>query len=419
MSKNHISLITEGTYGDILPFVFLTQELQKRGILVTLFTNEAYKSLGEYFTIPIQSVTSKKIQDYYLQNKKIWTPRKTMQTLSNYAQDLYFESIEKILEETKNSDLIVSHPMTFSGKTSSELNNIPYVSFHYAPIQVETIYRLPTFFGGISFNWLPLFMKKKFYTMGDFFVFRHLFKRIPEWRKKEGLKSINDPVHWGTSRELALGLWPEEFCPTFKDQQSLQLCGFSHNVEYSDVSSEVTEEIAVWMRKKETIIITLGSGYRFIKDWGAIIDEIEKTFHVQCLILTPEKISHPSENIRYVSKILLSQILPLAKVCIHHGGAGMTTQTIMAGIPHLILPRAHDQPDNAQLVKDNNLGLLVWTNKPKKNKIIKTLHRLLKNNLILTNCKSFQKTQARRKDGIKRAADLIEGKLKKPRMQRS
>jgi UDP:flavonoid glycosyltransferase YjiC (YdhE family) len=53
-----------------------------------------------------------------------------------------------------------------------------------------------------------------------------------------------------------------------------------------------------------------------------------------------------------------SQVLPRAAAIVHHGGVGTTSQGLRAGIPQLLMPMAHDQPDNAaRLVR---LGVGDW-----------------------------------------------------------
>jgi hypothetical protein len=42
-----------------------------------------------------------------------------------------------------------------------------------------------------------------------------------------------------------------------------------------------------------------------------------------------------------------SQIFPRAACVVHQGGVGTTAQVLRAGVPHLIMPYSHDQPDNA------------------------------------------------------------------------
>jgi len=49
------------------------------------------------------------------------------------------------------------------------------------------------------------------------------------------------------------------------------------------------------------------------------------------------------------------QLFPRAAVVVHQGGVGTTGQAMRSGRPELVVPHAHDQPDNAYRVK--NLGI--------------------------------------------------------------
>ena len=42
-----------------------------------------------------------------------------------------------------------------------------------------------------------------------------------------------------------------------------------------------------------------------------------------------------------------AQILPHAAALVHHGGIGTCAQGMAAGVPQIVMPLAHDQPDNA------------------------------------------------------------------------
>jgi len=44
------------------------------------------------------------------------------------------------------------------------------------------------------------------------------------------------------------------------------------------------------------------------------------------------------------------RLLPRCRAVVHHGGIGTTVQSFAAGIPQLVVPRAHDQFDNAMRV---------------------------------------------------------------------
>jgi rhamnosyltransferase subunit B len=41
---------------------------------------------------------------------------------------------------------------------------------------------------------------------------------------------------------------------------------------------------------------------------------------------------------------------------VHHGGIGTAAQGLAAGVPQLVMPLAHDQPDNADRLKRLGVG---------------------------------------------------------------
>ena len=46
-----------------------------------------------------------------------------------------------------------------------------------------------------------------------------------------------------------------------------------------------------------------------------------------------------------------SQVLPRAAALVHHGGIGTCAQGLAAGVPQMVMPLAHDQPDNADRLR--------------------------------------------------------------------
>ena len=61
-------------------------------------------------------------------------------------------------------------------------------------------------------------------------------------------------------------------------------------------------------------------------------------------------------RIHYRDFAPLSRILPLCSGLAHHGGIGTTAAAIAAGVPQIVMPLSHDQPDNAARVVRLELG---------------------------------------------------------------
>ena len=371
------------------------------------FTNESYQKVCDFFDINLIPVTSQSIKDYFLKNENFWKPRNTIKNVAEYADKVFFESIEKILHETKDSDLIISHPLVFSGKTASEVNSIKYAGVSISPICIKSNIRLPIFFGGLNFNFLPRIIKNNFYNFAYIFVIRKYFKEIPKWRKYRGLVKIKDPLHWGSKAEITIGLWSEWYCDVFEDQKEyLKLSGFTKNVEFFEGKTD--PELIRWIKEKPTILITMGSGYLFIKKWENIIKKMSKTYDYNFLIITPENIISKNKKIKYVRMLSLKQILPLCDLCIHHGGAGMVTQTLGSGTPSIVVPMAHDQPDNGHIIESIGAGVVIWMKEPKYNLIAGAIDKVLSSKTIKEKAIKCKNKINKSKDGIVVASDLLE-----------
>lgn len=65
------------------------------------------------------------------------------------------------------------------------------------------------------------------------------------------------------------------------------------------------------------------------------------------------------ENLLEVAYAPYSQLFPQAKFLVHQGGIGTTAQALRAGVPQIVVPHAHDQPDNAGRIKRLGVGVAI------------------------------------------------------------
>jgi UDP:flavonoid glycosyltransferase YjiC (YdhE family) len=72
-------------------------------------------------------------------------------------------------------------------------------------------------------------------------------------------------------------------------------------------------------------------------------------------------------------------VLPRAAAFVHHGGIGTTAQALAAGVPQLIMPLAHDQPDNASRARDLGVALVIRPEQYQAHRVAKLLRELFEN----------------------------------------
>jgi UDP:flavonoid glycosyltransferase YjiC (YdhE family) len=74
---------------------------------------------------------------------------------------------------------------------------------------------------------------------------------------------------------------------------------------------------------------------------------------------------------------------------VHHGGIGTLSQALAAGIPQLVVPFSHDQPDNADRIKRLGVGLSIHPRAYKTDRVAHTLKRLLSHEAGKEWCKEI------------------------------
>ena len=106
-----------------------------------------------------------------------------------------------------------------------------------------------------------------------------------------------------------------------------------------------------------------------------------------------------------------SKLFPRSCVVVHQGGIGTTAQAMRAGVPMLVMPYSHDQPDNADRVVRLGIGRSIPRGKFRGGRVVKELR-------ILINEPSYSAKAAavgkiiEKEDGAKCACDALEQLLR-------
>ena len=95
------------------------------------------------------------------------------------------------------------------------------------------------------------------------------------------------------------------------------------------------------------------------------------------------------ENIQHFAYLPFSKVLPRVLALVHHGGIGTTAQAIAAGIPQVIRPMAHDQPDTAARVEKLGIGATLSPKKFNSASLAEKLKILITSQAVLDRCKAY------------------------------
>jgi len=407
-----ILITTDGTWGDVLPFIFTAKELKNRGHEVIFLTNEYYKDFIEQKGLTFIKTTDTSDRAKLLNDPMLWDGIKGVKVIGKAAGIIFEKSYPIIFKEAQNADLIISYSFMYAAKTVAEILNKYYMCLFISPIQMRSHIRLPVIDTRSNPNTLPNFIKKLFYFIGDnFFIDPYFSKNINVSRRSLGLRPIKRFSNWAESKELNIGFWSDWYAKVESDQKNLELVGFPTNIEFVDV---LDEKVSKWLKDgKPPILFTLGSGYVHESVLFKNVLELARSKKERVLYVGKINTSIPEQEwFMKVEKVSLSKTLPFCSLIIHHGGAGTVTQSLISGIPQLIAPMSHDQPDNACRVFENGLGNIV-----KNHNIsyldLENLVNITRNEKIIINCKIAANRINLENNAIKLAVDKIEASFEK------
>ena len=129
------------------------------------------------------------------------------------------------------------------------------------------------------------------------------------------------------------------------------------------------------------------------------------------LLLTqfPEQLpARLPETVRHFHYVPFSEVLPRAAAFVHHGGIGTIAQGLAGGVPQLVVPLAHDQPDNAIRVRGLGVGEMLLPKHYQVETVLRRLDEMLGSAAIRENCRRRSRDLSAG-SALERTCELIEG----------
>src|SRR5690606_11490043 len=99
-------------------------------------------------------------------------------------------------------------------------------------------------------------------------------------------------------------------------------------------------------------------------------------------------------------------LFPRAAAIVHQGGVGTTGQALRAGVPTVIVPFSHDQPDNAARTVRLGTGRTLARSRYKAARVAQELAALLHDQACASRAGAIGKV-VRDEDGARHVVDLL------------
>jgi UDP:flavonoid glycosyltransferase YjiC (YdhE family) len=379
-------LITSwGSFGDVYPYVGLALALKARGHRPVIAMPEFYRALIEPLGFEFHSAGPMIDPDDRDTIARVMDPIRGADVLIKGILMPSLRSDYAALDAAaRDADLIVTHPITFAGPIIAQARALPWVSTVLAPMSFFSPTDVPVLSPAPSLTHLARLGPWYGRAMARFARMRtrRWMKPVFDLRRELGLPPGDHPLFEGQfSPTLALALFSRVLGAPQPDwPPNVSVTGF---VFYNGSDALQPELEAFLHSGPPPVVFTLGTSA--VAAAGTFYDESVKAIRhlgVRAVLLTGGfERNRPRDSL--LKDILLIDhaphqlLFPRAAAVVHQGGAGTLAQALRAGRPMLVVPHAHDQPDNAFRVARLGVARIVRPQSYRARRVARELSRLL------------------------------------------
>ena len=389
-----IAIATIGTLGDLFPFFQLGSELKKRGHPIIFATSKLYQpqveELGFTF-FPLRPDLADIGVSVSEVGKQVMDPHKGPEFMFKkmivpYLQQSY-EDVNWLADE---ADMLITHPLILTASLVAEKKGTKWITVVLSPISLFSVYDPSVLsVNFITRHWRPgpglscLILKLVNSKLAGW------AKPLDQLRHNVGLPPNPYALTTGQhSPQGSIALFsPAYAAPQADWPQNMQATGFLFHDQHTD-GGKLPEALTRFLQAGPApVVFTLGSAAVFRA--GTFYEEsITAVKQLKCRAVILTGIMAANEHVKeqtlpdhilVLEYASFSLLFPHAAAVVHHGGIGTTAQGLRTGVPTLVVPHAHDQPDNALRVKRSGTGEILNPPQYKSRNIVKVLTQLLNN----------------------------------------
>lgn len=409
----HVLLPTIGSAGDVLPMLELGLALKRRGHRATIVTNELFTDIVREAGLGFIAMGTAAEAEAAIADPRLWHPVKSFECVAERGLIPYLPRLYEIIAGQASRDLVVAAPGTCLGaRVAQEKLGVPLATVHLQPAMLRSLLDAGRQ-GRLNMGpGMPRLVKRSlFWLIDNYFVNRLLLPELNAFRGSLGLTPVNDVfARYLHSTELVIGLFPEWFAPPQRDwPPQTHLTGFLfHDAAGEPETAEAAEEFLA--AGPPPVLFTPGSATTGQERFFQESVEACRIAGLRAMLVTnfPKQLpANLPEFAKGFAWLPFGRILPRCAALVYHGGIGTMAQAIHAGIPHLVVPNAHDQPDNALRIERLGLGRTLYPERYRAARVARMLKEITGSGKMRQNCAEYAK-RIDSDDSLRRTCELIE-----------
>ncbi|WP_197457377.1 glycosyltransferase [Crenobacter luteus] len=346
-------LATLGSAGDVFPMVALGRGLAARGHAVWLLVNGHFEAIVRGEGLGFLPLGSAADYEAAMRDPRLWDARRGFEFVVEGGMLPALPAAWDALAAFDPADtVLVASGLVFAARVAQEARGFRLATVHLQPSMFRSVHDTPVYdqlpLGPRTPRWLK---RLAFAALDALLIDRLIAPTLNAFRARQGLSSPVRSVFggWMHSPELVLGLFPDWFAAPQPDWPvATRLTGF---VRY-DAAAMTPPDAALeafLAAGPAPLAFTAGSAMRQGGDFFRAAVAACARLGRRGLLLSGEPDALPPlpDTVFAVRYAPFSTLFPRCAAVVHHGGVGTAAQALAAGVPQLVTPMTHDQPDNA------------------------------------------------------------------------
>jgi len=416
-----IVLSNIGTFGDINPLIALALELKRRGHVPVLALPAVYAPkilpLGlEFHAVRPDIDPSNSLLVEMVYDVKHGTETGLRQFLFPALRQTY-DDLLNAATNPERADLLLLGELNYAGPIVAEVTGIPWASYVLAPL---------SFFSAFDPPVLPMYPRlaradKAVPGMGRAiqrlarFVSRKWPQPIYDLRRELGLSKGANPLFDAKhSPYLVLAMFSTLLGKEQKDwPKNSRITGFCFYDSDAGNAALPPNLEAFLAAGPPPVVFTLGSAA--VLAAGKFYEYSAKAairLGIRAVLLIgSDQRNRPTQELP--SSICVAEYAPYsalfsrAAMVVHQGGVGTVAQCLRAGMPMLIMPYSHDQPDNGRRMQRLKVARVIRRGNYTPFRVARRLKLMLSKPLFAKRAASVANLLAH-EDGVHTACDALE-----------